>query len=183
MVCTLFGTYRSIASVFPILLTSLCILGLMAIFSFTLWQLEFASGPLLFPFFNTVLVLVGAMINRVLAWVNATSSAVCVFGFTSFSFTVVLLLVCFVSSWSIILGKNLPVRFSGGSESGPDIDHVGFLALIFFLAARLGPTLWYGYIYDSHDTVNPAAQAYLVDWLPKISILRKLKGHGLYSII
>jgi hypothetical protein len=84
------------------------------------------------------------------------SSAMYVFGFTNVGFVLSLALVSLLASWSIMLGKNLLVVFSGRNENNGNIDHGGFLALLFFLATVLGTILWYGYIYDSRGTVNPS---------------------------
>jgi hypothetical protein len=147
-----------ILSASAIFFTSICMLGLSALYSFLLRQLSLRShGLLTFTSFNIFLLLVSIALNVHIVNVtgNASYSAEYVFGFTSFGLVAFLAFVSFLSSCSVVIGKNLLVVFPSTNEKGRSIDHEGFLSLAFFLATILAAILWYGNIYDPEGTVNP----------------------------
>src|SRR5450756_1625407 len=94
-------------SISPILIASICMLGLVAVSSFILRRLGIArNGIVLFPFFNTFLVLVSVAINvfysSTFGVFNSTASAEFVFLWTTFGFATVLALVYFLFSRSLM---------------------------------------------------------------------------------
>jgi hypothetical protein len=150
--------FGSIVGIFPVIATSMCMIGFAWMLSFILRQLGFSrSSALVFPILNYCLVFVNIVMNIMLcSSCNTLYSAQYIFGFTSAGYVTVFTFVYYLSSWSVMLSKNLLVMFPAGTENKPKLDHGGFLSLIFLLATVLGTILWYGYIYDSDGTLNPS---------------------------
>jgi hypothetical protein len=146
-----------------ILRTSICMLGLGGILTFILRQLGYwrsgRNSALVLPFLNIFLVIFSVAIRESPTYAlgaGTTHSAVYTFGLTTSGFVIIFSTLKFLVSRFVLLGKNLLITFPDGDESSPKLDHGGFLSLLLFLSTVLGAALWYGYIYDSHGTVNPS---------------------------
>jgi hypothetical protein len=50
--------------------------------------------------------------------------------------------VSLLSFYSVMLGNNLFVVFSGRNENSPSMDHGRYLSLVFFKATVVGAILW-----------------------------------------
>jgi len=163
----------SIVGICPVIEKSMCMIGFVAILSFILRELGFSrSSTWFFLILDYCLAVVNVVMNIMRCdwctysyndsapcrtkYCNIYHSSQYIAGFTTAGYVGIFTLVYFLSSWSVRLGKNLLVIFPGGNKNSSKLDHVGFLALLLFLATVLGTILWYGYIYDSDGTVNPS---------------------------